>query len=204
MLLHYLVKHYCQKNKPLATNYKVVATYLRCGGVVNNQIKKGLLLSVWVKFFKRWIFCKVTSKNVHFLRLLAVCSSAVFTCIGALGTPSRTGALARKYLPGFPYSWSLRILRQKISSIYCIIICKLTRYALLVFVRSCSSINNKIISFKNLFHHSQLGAPQKEKFRGPWARAQCAHWLRRPWCVRRERKVHETTTLLLVTSPNIH
>ena len=30
-----------------------VATYLRCGRVVNNQIKKGLLLSVWVKnFFK--------------------------------------------------------------------------------------------------------------------------------------------------------
>jgi len=30
-----------------------VATYLRCGGVVNNQIKKGLLLSVRVKnFFK--------------------------------------------------------------------------------------------------------------------------------------------------------
>ena len=28
-----------------------VATYLRCGGVVNNQIKKGLLLSVRVKFF---------------------------------------------------------------------------------------------------------------------------------------------------------
>ena len=26
-----------------------VATYLMCGGVVNNQIKKGLLLSVWVK-----------------------------------------------------------------------------------------------------------------------------------------------------------
>jgi len=26
-----------------------VATYLRCGGVVNNQIKKGLLLSVRVK-----------------------------------------------------------------------------------------------------------------------------------------------------------
>jgi len=26
-----------------------VATYLRCGGVVNNQIKKGLLLTLWVK-----------------------------------------------------------------------------------------------------------------------------------------------------------
>jgi len=31
-----------------------------------------------------------------------------------------------------------------------------------VFVRSCSSINNKIV-LKNLFHHSQLGAPQKEE-----------------------------------------
>ena len=29
-----------------------VATYLRCGGVVNNQIKKGLLLSVSEIFFK--------------------------------------------------------------------------------------------------------------------------------------------------------
>ena len=26
-----------------------VATYIRCGGVINSQIKKGLLLSVWVK-----------------------------------------------------------------------------------------------------------------------------------------------------------
>jgi len=28
-----------------------VATYLRCGAVVNNQITKGLLLSVRVNFF---------------------------------------------------------------------------------------------------------------------------------------------------------
>jgi len=28
-----------------------VATYLRCGGVVNNPIKKGLLLSLCVKTF---------------------------------------------------------------------------------------------------------------------------------------------------------
>jgi len=26
-----------------------LATYLMCGGFVNNQIKKGLLLSLWVK-----------------------------------------------------------------------------------------------------------------------------------------------------------
>ena len=29
-----------------------LATYLRCGGVINNQIKKGLLLSLSVDFFK--------------------------------------------------------------------------------------------------------------------------------------------------------
>jgi len=47
-----------------AINDKVqgsVATYLRCGGVVNNQIMKGLLLSLLVIFFFK------------FLRLLAVC-----------------------------------------------------------------------------------------------------------------------------------
>ena len=32
-----------------ANNDKLQATHLRRGGVVNNQIKKGLLLSVWVK-----------------------------------------------------------------------------------------------------------------------------------------------------------
>jgi len=26
-----------------------VATYLRCGGIINNQFKKSLLLSTWVK-----------------------------------------------------------------------------------------------------------------------------------------------------------
>ena len=29
-----------------------VTAYLRCGGVVNKQIKKGSLLSLWVIFFK--------------------------------------------------------------------------------------------------------------------------------------------------------
>jgi len=49
-----------------------VATYLRCGGVVNNQIKKGLLLSVSEIFLNQWIFGKVTSKSVvlmHFAHL---------------------------------------------------------------------------------------------------------------------------------------
>ena len=30
-----------------------VATHLKCGTVVNNQIKKGLLLSLWMNFFNR-------------------------------------------------------------------------------------------------------------------------------------------------------
>ena len=109
--------------------------------------------------------------------------------LGPWAPISRTGPLASKYLPGFPYSWSFRRLRQKISSIYCTVICnypsaaqeqpctftvglfsitktvKLTRYALLVFVRSCSSINNKIISFKNILPQP-VGGPQKEKKSG--------------------------------------
>ena len=38
--------------------------YLRCGEVVNNQIKKGLLLSLSVIILNRLIFGKVTSKKV--------------------------------------------------------------------------------------------------------------------------------------------
>ena len=52
MLLHYPVKHLSAKQ---ACNDKLqgsVATYLRCGGIVNNQIRKGLLLSLPVIFFK--------------------------------------------------------------------------------------------------------------------------------------------------------
>jgi len=52
MLPHYLLKHTCQKQ---AINDKLqgsVATYLRCGAVINNQIKKRLLLSLSVNFFK--------------------------------------------------------------------------------------------------------------------------------------------------------
>ena len=61
-----------------------VATYLRCGGVVNNQNKKGLLLSLWVKiFFKSvtiWQSYKLERDClVHFLRLLAVCRLSVQT-----------------------------------------------------------------------------------------------------------------------------
>ena len=48
MLLHYIVKHEYRQNKKLQGS---VATYLICGGVVNNQIKKGLFLSPQVKIY---------------------------------------------------------------------------------------------------------------------------------------------------------
>ena len=112
---------------------------------------------------------------------VALGNSAVFTCIGALSNPSRTGPLARKYLQGFPYCWSLRRLRQKSRSIFCTVICNYpsaaqhknsplvySRPSLLVFVRACSSINNKIISIKKFISPQPVGAPQKEQNpRGP-------------------------------------
>jgi len=51
MLLHYLELMLAKQ----AINDKLqgsVATYLRCGGAVNNHIRKGLLLSLSVEFFK--------------------------------------------------------------------------------------------------------------------------------------------------------
>ena len=47
-----------------------VATYLRCGGVVNNHIRKRLLLSLSVNFFKtrlRFVSIMVVSLSAHFL-----------------------------------------------------------------------------------------------------------------------------------------
>ena len=56
---------------PLTTNNK--GAYLRCGGVVNNQIRKGLLLSLRVKKIKSvntWQSYKQERDClVHFLRL---------------------------------------------------------------------------------------------------------------------------------------
>jgi len=53
-----------------------VATYFRCGGVVNNQIKKGLLLSLSEKKLKPVNIWQSYRQEhdcfVHFLRLLAV------------------------------------------------------------------------------------------------------------------------------------
>ena len=56
-----------------------VATSLRCGGVVNNQIKNGLLLSLRVKTILKsvniWQSYKQKECLVHFLGFSAVCWS---------------------------------------------------------------------------------------------------------------------------------
>jgi len=54
-----------------------VAIYLTCGGFVNNQIKTGLLVSLWVKTFLKSVNISQSYQQerdcfVHFLRLLAV------------------------------------------------------------------------------------------------------------------------------------
>ena len=51
-----------------------VGTYLRCGGVVNNQIKKGLLMSLRLKTFLKSVNIGQSYKQehdclVHFVRL---------------------------------------------------------------------------------------------------------------------------------------
>ena len=62
-----------------AINYKLqgsVATYLRCGGVFNNQIKKGLLLSLLLIFFQIGEYLAVTTKNV-----IVSCTFFVFSSV---------------------------------------------------------------------------------------------------------------------------
>ena len=80
MLLHYLVIETLMSVKQ-AINDKLhgsLAAYLRCGWVVDNQIKKGLLLSLRVKKVLKLVNIWQTYQQerdclVHFLRLLAVC-----------------------------------------------------------------------------------------------------------------------------------
>jgi len=48
MLPHYLVIYYVRKQRINDKLRSSVATYLRCGRVINNQIKNGLLLSLSV------------------------------------------------------------------------------------------------------------------------------------------------------------
>ena len=69
--------------------------------------------------------CALCVRSVSLLSWFCVYFAAVpsLPALGSWAPRSRTGPLARKYLPDFPYSWSLRRLRQKISSIYCTVIC---------------------------------------------------------------------------------
>ena len=57
-----------------------VAAYLKCGGIVNNQIKKG---SLWAKILKSVNIWQSNKQErdclVHFLRLLAVCWSGALS-----------------------------------------------------------------------------------------------------------------------------
>jgi len=57
-----------EKNEELTKNYKVrVVTYIWCGGDVNSQIKKGLLLSLSVKIFKSLSIWQSYQKKRGFL-----------------------------------------------------------------------------------------------------------------------------------------
>ena len=78
MLTHYSVPRETLTSEKQAINDKLqgnVATYLRCGGVVNYRIKTGLLLSLWVKKIKLMNIWRSYKQErgclVHFLRLLA-------------------------------------------------------------------------------------------------------------------------------------
>ena len=66
MLPHYRLWNIIVRKQAINDKFQgSVATYLRCGGVVNNQIKKSLLLGLPVKLFLgQWMFGKITSKNV--------------------------------------------------------------------------------------------------------------------------------------------
>jgi len=56
-----------EKNEELTKNYKVrVVTYIWCGGDVNSQIKKSLLLSLSVNFFKSLSIWQSYQKNAVF------------------------------------------------------------------------------------------------------------------------------------------
>ena len=60
-----------------------VATYLRCGEVVNNQIKKGLLLSLSVNFFSKSVNISQSYKQKRGLVAVnSITNSSVLTTQG--------------------------------------------------------------------------------------------------------------------------
>jgi len=61
-----------------------VATHLRCGGVVNNQIKNGLLLNLWVNFLtaniwqeqaRAWLSHALSAPGQHTAKRRRKCTS---------------------------------------------------------------------------------------------------------------------------------
>ena len=73
MLPHYLLNINVWKQ---AINDKLqdrVATYLRCGGIINNHVKKGLLLSVPVKKIKIGAYLAKLQARMWLSRALCVC-----------------------------------------------------------------------------------------------------------------------------------
>ena len=137
--------------------------------VCNNHIKR--LNYFFARSHVRAISSYLRTESEYFRTLLLWlqwCRASVpsLPALGPWASPAERGPLLESiYRVSLTHSWSLRRFRQKISSIYCTVICKLTRYAL-VFVRSCSSINNKIISLKKFISPQPVGAPQKEKKSG--------------------------------------
>ena len=91
--------------------------------------------------------------------------------------PSRTGPLARKYLPGFPYSWSLRRLRQKIYCSYPSAAQEQPMYNSMQVdqictTSACTSINNKTITLKKNYFTTASWGPLKKK-QNPGASGTC-------------------------------
>jgi len=83
------------------------------------QFSRWSSCDIWVNLARR-IYCISTSGDGFPVAAAAVPS---LPALGPWAPRIRTGPLATKYLPGFPYSWSLRRFRQKISSINCTVIC---------------------------------------------------------------------------------
>jgi len=98
-----------QNHHPCLLTLPFVANVCRGGGKNYSYATAAFVPSVQLEYFHR---CIINVRPVPSL-----------PAFGPWAPPSRTGPLARKCLPGFPYSWSLRRLRQKISSIYCTVIC---------------------------------------------------------------------------------
>jgi len=100
----------------------IVVTYLRCGGVVNNQIEKGLLLSEWIFLIgeylaklqaRAWLShtlctpgqhtakrrrkCTIQSRSCFFVSLVA-CFADINVWQGSVATYARCGGIFNMHL----------------------------------------------------------------------------------------------------------